>query len=344
MSNNIIIGFDPGFGNGKAAKVNGNVKAVTISNVVGIGSLDVGLLGAGFNTTPNADQPHVVEFDNATYLVGQGVADYAKPIERMDFQRLADAPELKALFYATMYELVGTAASQANIVVGLPVEVMANTALARSIQNDLRSWMEATHENVIVNNQPLSLTVNRVCAIAQPAGAYFGWGMTNDGNWAKDAKLFRQMVAICDIGFNTVDLYTIKGGQVINRYTGGETAGMRRAAEIIMEDVRLKHGISLSLHEADDLLRKPELSTCDGLQDLTPLANQALEAVASGVLTLTERQWGRGRQFAHVLFTGGGAEALRSKLTRQYPHGIVLKNATTANAVGLAKFGQRVLV
>lgn len=344
MSNNVIIGFDPGFGNGKAARVNGSSKTVTIPNVVGIGSLDLGLLGAGFSTTPNSNQPHVVRFDNTSYLVGHSVADYAKPIERMDFQRLADAPELKALFYATMYELIGAATTQASIVIGFPVEVMADTVLAKSIQHDLKSWMSQTHENVTVNGEAINLSVNRICALAQPAGAYFSWGMTNEGGWAKNAKLFKQMIAVCDIGFNTLDLYTLKNGNVINRYTGGETAGMRRAAEIIAEEVRVKYGISLSLHEADGILRDPELSTSDGLVDLTPLARQALEAVASGVLSLCERQWGRGKQFRHILFTGGGADALRSKLTRQYPHGIVLKSAVTANAVGLAKFGERMLI
>ena len=53
-------------------------------------------------------------------------------------------------------------------------------------------------------------------------------------------------------------------------------------------------------------------------------------------------RWGNGRQFTHLLFTGGGAETLRDDLLRQYPHGVVLPEPITANAIGLARYGVRV--
>ena len=93
---NIIIGFDPGFGNGKAAVSNGTVKSVAIPNVVGVGSVDSGLLDDSLGIS-NANRPDVVSFEEVTYLVGEHVADYARVIERMDFQRLADAPRAKKL-------------------------------------------------------------------------------------------------------------------------------------------------------------------------------------------------------------------------------------------------------
>ena len=153
------------------------------------------------------------------------------------------------------------------------------------------------------------------------------------------------MIAICDIGFNTLDLFVAQAGNAVARYTSGETTGMRRAAELIIETVRKQYGVSLSLHEADALLRQrtPQLSTAEGLIDLTALTQQARETVASSILMFTERQWGNAKQFRHVLFTGGGADALRHVLARHYPHGIVLKDAMTANAAGLAKYGQRAL-
>ena len=69
---------------------------------------------------------------------------------------------------------------------------------------------------------------------------------------------------------------------------------------------------------------------------LRALAEQTLGA------SFVERQWGNGRQFVHLLFTGGGAEALRATLLRQYPQGVVLPNAVTANALGLARYAARV--
>ena len=203
--------------------------------------------------------------------------------------------------------------------------------------------MEGTH-SVSVNHNELEVKIERVGVLAQPAGSYFNWGMNADGNWTRKTESLREMVAVCDIGFNTADLYVLQKGRVVNRYTAGDTAGMRRAAEIVSSDIRQKYGVTLSLHEADALLRdKREISTANGLIDLAALAEQARQAVASAVLNLTERAWGNARQFRHVLFTGGGADALRGELTRQYPHGIVVKNAITANACGLAKYGQKML-
>ncbi len=340
---NLVIGFDPGFGNGKAAVSNGTVKSVAIPNVVGIGSVDSGMLDDSLGIS-NINRPNLVSFEGVTYLVGEHVADYARVIERMDFQRLADAPELKALFYTTLYRLLGSGSHSANIVVGLPVEVMSDRQLALSIQRDLRSWMEGSHE-VKINHNALEIKIERVGVLAQPAGSYFNWGMNPEGQWTRPTESLREMVAVCDIGFNTADLYVLQKGSVVNRYTTGDTAGMRRAAEIVTSDIRQKYGVTLSLHEVDALLRdKPEISTASGLIDLSPLAEQARQAVASAVLSLTERAWGNARQFRHVLFTGGGADALRDQLTRQYPHGVVLKDAVTANACGLAKYGQRVLL
>ncbi len=47
-----------------------------------------------------------IRFDGSEYLVGQHVSDYARPVERLDFNRLADTPELRAPAYTTLYQVV----------------------------------------------------------------------------------------------------------------------------------------------------------------------------------------------------------------------------------------------
>ena len=146
------------------------------------------------------------------------------------------------------------------------------------------------------------------------------------------------------MGFNTLDLFAVQGGEVVSRFTGGDTAGMRRAAELIINAVRGSYGVDLSLHEADALLqeKRPRLYTTEGETDLHSIVDQAIDATTAAVITFLERHWGNGRQFPHLLFTGGGAEMLRDDLLRQYPHGVVLPNPITANALGLARYAVRV--
>jgi hypothetical protein len=283
-----------------------------------------------------------VSFEGVTYLVGEGVARYARPVERMDFLRLSDGPELRVLFYDVVFRLLGEGRHRANVMVGLPVEVMADRDQARSTLHALRRWVVGEHSST-VNDREARVDIADVLAMAQPAGTFFAWGLNDQGKWTRPRADLKAPVAVCDVGFCTLDLFVVEGGEVVGRFTSGDTVGMRRAAELVISSVRNSHGVGLSLHEADAIVRQrqPRLYTARGEQNLRPQVDQALDTTAAAVISFVERHWGNGRQFAHLLFTGGGAEALRDSLLRQYPHGVVLPSPVTANALGLARYAVR---
>ncbi len=338
-----LIGVDPGFGNFKAAEVTAGVGVAVIPSVVGVGETDLGLLSLGdLGGRRRGPVPDRVEFGGVAYLVGDGVARYARPVQRMDFHRLTEGPELRALFYATLSRLLGPGEHEVALMVGLPVEVMADRERALETLAGMRRWMVGEHR-FAVNGQETGLRVEAVRAMAQPAGAFFAWGLDNAGRWARAKADLRAPVAVCDIGFNTLDLFAVEGGEVVGRFTGGDTAGVRRAAERLAQSVQGRYGVALSLQEADGYLRRPEapLYTAAGRADLRALVQQALDAAAAEIVTFVESRWGNGRQFGYVLFVGGGAALVREPLLRQYPHGVVLPEPVTANAVGLARYAVR---
>jgi hypothetical protein len=342
----ISLGIDPGYGNFKVALVTAEeTRFVAVPSVVGVGETDIGLLGLGHvGRRRRRATPDRVTFGGVTYLVGEGVARFARPVQRMDFLRLSDGPELRALFYDALYHVLGASTPEPlALMVGLPVEVMADKVKAKETLRSLRGWMVGRHR-FEVNGEALAIRIEEVRVMAQPAGAFFAWGLDGGGRWARPKADLKAPVAVCDVGFNTLDLFAVQGGDVVARFTGGDTAGMRRAAELLTNAVKAKHGVDLSLHEADAFLRqrRPRLYTSEGEANLTPLVTQALDTAAAGVVTFVEQRWGSGRQFAHLLFAGGGAEALRDALLRQYPHGVVLPNPVAANAVGLARYAARV--
>ena len=343
----LAIGFDPGFGNVKAGMVNHSRRVAVIPSVVGVGETDLGLLG-NFNVPGVRRQaramPDVVEYEGLTYLAGENVADYGRPVERMDFLRLSGGSELRTLFYAVMYRLLGAGEhGPIGVVVGLPVEIMLDREQALATRRELRKWMVGEHR-FRVNGEDVALHIEKVDVLAQPAGAFFAWALTDDGQWTRPLEELKRPIAVCDIGFNTLDLFTLRTGQVIARFTAGDTMGMRRAAEHVVRVVRQRCGVNLSLHEADALLRarRPELATADGMVDLRPVVRQSLDAAAASIVAFVERQWGNARQFSRVLFTGGGTETLRDVLMAQYPHGVALPDAVTANALGLARYAAQV--
>lgn len=349
----VHVGLDPGFGNFKSVCVGAGTQVAVVPSVVGVGETDLGMLSLGNLGRRRARRssrcPDLVTFDGVTYLAGENVARYARPLERMDFLRLRDGPELRSLFYDVMFRLLGEGEHQADVMVGLPVEVMTDREQAQATLRGLRRWMVGQHVYTVTqggtsDDQRVKLDITNVRVMAQPAGTFFAWGLNNAGRWARDRADLKAPVAICDIGFCTLDLFTVEGGEVVGRFTGGDTAGMRRAAELVINAVRGQYGLSLSLHEADALLRQrqPRLLTSDGEQNLRSLVGQALSTTAAAVITFVERQWGNGRQFAHLLFTGGGSEALKEDLLRHYPQGVVLPDSVTANALGLARYAARV--
>jgi hypothetical protein len=349
----INIGLDPGFGGAKAACIAPNgARVAIVPSVVGVGQTDLGLLSVGnLGRRRRSRQPDQVTFADVTYLVGENVARYARPVERMDFLRLSDGPELRALFYSVIFRLLGEGCPgqkqkgqhRANVMAGLPVEVMADREQARSTLQALRRWVVGDHVSA-VNGCDARFTVANLLAMAQPAGTFFAWGLNDQGKWTRPRADLKAPVAVCDIGFCTLDLFVVEGGEVVGRFTGGDKVGMRRAAELVISSVRNSHGVGLSLHEADGFLRQRQsrLHTARGEQNLRPQVDQALATTAAAVVSFVERHWGNGRQFAHLLFTGGGAEALRESLLRQYPHGVILPSPVTANALGLARYAARV--
>src|SRR5689334_12724589 len=80
------------------------MKATVLPSQVGVGSMDMGMLSLGKMGAARrqTSQPHIIEWDKVSYIVGDGVDDFARPIQRMDFLRLAEGPEARAMTYASL--------------------------------------------------------------------------------------------------------------------------------------------------------------------------------------------------------------------------------------------------
>jgi len=232
------IGLDPGFGNFKAALIQEEPQAAVVPSVVGVGETDLGLLSLGALARRRRHTPDRVSFAGVTYLVGEHVARFARPArrERMDFLRLSDGPELRALGYDALFRLLGEGEHQVALMVGLPVAVtrprpdwVADRDQARATLRALRAWLPGEHR-CAVNDTDLVLHVADVRAMAQPVGAYFAWGLDQQGQWSRPKADLQAPVGVCDVGFNTVDLFAVAGGDVVARFVGGDTVGIRWAA------------------------------------------------------------------------------------------------------------------
>ncbi len=318
-------------------------KQAHVISSVGVGKTNLGNLSLGrLSQGRERVLPHIVEWGTSRYLVGEHVSDYARPLERLDFQRLSDGPEQRALTYATLGKLLGHGDHFITLlIVGLPVEVQEDEVLSERIKRQLKGWLEG-HHSFSLDGQDINISITRVGTMAQPAGTFFAWGLNDQGNWTRSESDYNGLTAIGDVGLNTLDLFTVQHGAIQFRYTSGDTAGTRRAIEQLGETLENNYGVNYSLHELDAMLRNGSVSLniAKGQIDLTEAIQEAKSSASGNILSFISKRWGNGNQFANTIFTGGGALLFREYLTAAYPHANILLNPVMANALGLARYAR----
>lgn len=344
------VGWDPGWGANKFARVsNSDIVTFTLPSAVGEanrGSKD-GLTLAGVVRSRTSRRPFHVSFDGLEFWVGPNVAHYTEPIDRMDFNRFSDSPELRATFYAGIYRLINGGAHRIALAVALPVAVVQDKTEAARAERGLRDWLLGQH-SFSVDGVETVITVEAVRArVPQPVASWFEWGMDTSGQWVKGKAAQIAPTLIIDQGFNTLDVLVVEGGRISERISEGDTLGMRRAAERLIRSLRHKYGVELELRPAAELVQQavndqPALTYVNGQEtDVTPAVKRAVQSLETDVYNFLDRAVGKQAGAYNTLLTGGGALALREKLLQQFPHATVMHEPVLANARGLAKLAIR---
>ncbi len=335
------IGVDPGFGGFKVSELGSDGVRVEITPaVVGVGKKKMGSWGLPtLDARPGTAKSLSVSYGEIEYMVGQNIHLYAHPVQRLDFLRLSEGPELRALVYAALWPILDGGSHQVALTIGLPVQILLDQGHAEEVLQKLQSWLVAKHE-FKVNDRPADVTIVRIQLVPQVMGTYYAYLKEKTGSleFAPGNPRF----GIVDIGFNTLDLIGVEDGAAIGRFTGGNTLGMRRATETVANAVREDVDVELSLQQADNLIvqtcngQRPVIYHPEGETDVAHIVLQALDNAAASVCSFIEGVWGNGRQFRHILITGGGAQALEQHLLKLYPYATVVQDSITANARGMA--------
>lgn len=309
-----IITFDPGYGNCKVV-FNGRV-AVLPSAIVR--PRQIGLAAIG--TKSHQAEHRVIIPPDTDYVAGSKAWLFGEPLGSMDYTALSGEPK-RALFYATLSTLLSPGDYSADLAVGLPVPLLNNEEEAKFVIKAMRASYKTTH----VWQTPAGeyrLTINQFKPLPQPLGAYTDWLVTDDLDQREGGAAAE--VAIIDLGMNTLDLFVMQGGQIVDRFIGGATVGVRRLL------YRL-NGHGQDLAQIDHNLRT-------GALDPNPMY---MDAWLDEVLGQIESTWTSLKRFQAVIPAGGGALILGDRLHRA----LVQKGAAIAwpsdpvatNARGLYK-------
>lgn len=349
-TNLVRLGWDPGYSANKLARVVGD-QLITYSLPSSVGEANRGkkdglTLNGVVRPQHRRRRPFQVTFDGLEFLVGPGVASYTEPIDRLDFDRFTDSPELRATFYAGAYRLINGGAHRLAVVVALPVAIIQDKTEAARVERGLRDWLLGQHV-FEVDGVETVISVEAVRArVPQPVATWFDWGLNENGQWV-DSRTATAPALVIDQGFNTLDVLVVEKGRISERFSEGDTLGMRRAAERLIRTLNNKYGVTLELHAASELVQAvvngqdAEIYVNGQLTGVRTEARQALKSLAAEVYNFLDRTTGKHASAYNVLLTGGGAIALRETLLRQFPAATVMPEPVLANARGLAKLANR---
>jgi hypothetical protein len=295
----ITIGFDMGMGALKLWSKPGGLQLVSQVANNGRAHLADGIVGL-----KSRKRPILVAGDFGSFYVGPAAHEHGRPVENLDFDRLTGAPEMRVLLYAALAQYQdehGPFDESLSLMVGLPLQMMTGES-AKDFQKGVKAWLVGTHE-FNVDGVSHRIEVESVRQTSQPVGALFDYVMDEKLKVVADP---RDEVGVISVGFNTVELLVVKDGGAVERFTRGNTLGVRRLLDLINRDSLY------SLGELDGSLR------AGGLRSEMKNALPVWSREVNGEI---ERVWGIShKRFAKVLIVGGGALLLKEMLTLQFGH------------------------
>lgn len=311
-----VFALDLGFGNAKAC-LNGQTAVLqsAVSRPRAMGKAALGMKVAARVPT--------IHLEGRTFALGRGAWQWGDLLTSGDYSALA-TPERRALAFGALAQLLPPGEHEVDLmVIGLPVPLLQDAAQAEALLASLKAY-KGRHTFRLGAQRRYTLHIRRLKALAQPVGTYADW-LLDEGLRARPRGR-RAEVAVLDLGMNTLDLYTVQGGQVTPRFIGGDKVGVRRLLELVQADGH-------DLEELDDRLRRGRLR---------PTPSQWQSWLAE-VLAVVERVWPNLRRFDAVIPSGGGSLILGERLrTALIAKGAALywpEDPLTANVRGLWKWG-----
>jgi hypothetical protein len=277
-------------------------------------------------------RPLRVQYAGHSFFVGSKSHDAGRPIESLDYERLTGAPEMIALFYGALTRLFDQMVAEEidvsqldfEFVVGLPHGSLKGDDGDRT-KSAVKKWMMGDHE-WIADGVPCTAHISSVKIASQATGALFDYLLDDAGRFIPERKGgFKGEVGVVSVGFNTVEIMAIRSKEVIDRFTGGSTVGVRRLLEIV------NTGSLYSLGELDTMLRAGQLDVAT-----------ALTVWEREVVGFIERTWGeQWKRFAAVLLVGGGVVLLKDTLPLRFNgKGVVSDQPVLTISRGLMKLGK----
>ena len=278
--------------------------------------------------------PMEIVTGEGSFYVGLGAHDWGRPVENLDLDRFNGTPELRALLYGALSEHSHRPIPEMSepdlpkghirLIVGLPLTLLSGQAEdVRERVAAVKSFLKGAH-SWSVNGRACAITVAEVLIASQADGTLFDYLLDDQGVMTPAKKReFKSEIGIVNIGMNTVDLLVSEGGAIKQKFTAGDTRGVRRLLQLLNTDDLY------SLGELDAQLRAGALDV-----------SSRLPTWQREILGFIDDQWSRQfRRFARVVCAGGGAILLSDALLKRFGGKVYIPDdPVISTARGLFKY------
>jgi hypothetical protein len=248
--------------------------------------------------------PLHIQSEQGSFYVGPDAHSWGRAVENLNYERLTGAPEMFALLFGSLTRYIqqyGPINRPLSIIVGMPQEPLTGPDASDNI-SAVKKWMTGTHQWQ-ADSEDYKVKIAEVKVTSQPVGALFDYLLTDDGHFVSNRKAaFKSEVGIISIGFNTIELLVVQDRKIVQKFTAGTTAGVRRLLDLV------NNGNAYTLGELDTLLRSKSLDIKTALP--------VWESEVSGVIN---QHWGETwKRFNKILLVGGGAALLKNTLPYKF--------------------------
>lgn len=293
-----LLGFDAGMGAIKLYGEHGGLQFQ--SQIAHNGTQKItAVLGLARQTAPLH-----IQSEQGSFYAGPDAHSWGRAVENLNYERLTGAPEMFALLFGSLTRYIqqyGSINHPLSIVVGMPQEPLTGPEAPNNI-SAVKKWMTGTHQWK-ADGENYKVKIAEVKVTSQPVGALFDYLLTDDGHFISNRKAaFKSEVGIISIGFNTIELLVVQDRKIVQKFTAGTTAGVRRLLDLV------NNGNAYTLGELDTLLRSKSLD----IKAALPI----WESEVSGVIG---QHWGETwKRFNKILLVGGGAALLKDTLPYKF--------------------------
>ena len=243
----------------------------------------------------------------------------------------------RILLYAALSEL-HQASVNTYVVTGLPLEDW------EAWSEKLRGRLIGPHRFKRNGGSWQTVMVEDAMVITQAYGALLDQAMSETGRILNNA-FSTGMVAVVDLGGNTLNLLVADKLEEIGQWTQGDGLGLLKALDAVARDIHATYpGIRPKAREVAQWLAVGTFETGNKVIDIMPFAKPHLDPLAEMVVNRLSEAWSEPGRFSAVLLTGGGSlalgQTLKAKMQGIYPNVTIAHNAQLSNCQGYLKLAR----